>query len=440
MIRMKRLAIVTAFVALGPIAARPQATLPTVTFSVEEIARQVQSRNLEIFKAAVEVERSGEDLTGEPELADSSLSVSGGYEASGFGEGGWYGRSSLTLRLLPQLSTGASVAVEQAGRIGESLSLTVKPFEPARQTYSEEKALGSALIRERYLKRRIYFEAEQAALNLLASDRQRELARATEELERRNYELEQRRQEIGEASFQEVQDQLVDLLEARETLFSREQDYLSDWRALQLLFAPSEESIAVAPLAIDELTEMIQRRAAEVERFDQVEPATEELENLKLELEALEAELKTTPGWRPELSLSTAVDLPYSYPDSHSVSLSLNFSPNQLKRDEREDLLEDIELIRMEIAAETYAAALQKSLELKNIALVEQALAGARIQAERDAVALQEAELLFQQGRRTPLELEQLRLNLERTRILIFDSAAEVYRVLGVYLMLFVGE
>ena len=95
---------------------------------------------------------------------------------------------------------------------------------------------------------------------------------------------------------------------------------------------------------------------------------------------------------------------------------------------------------RMEIAAETSAAALQKSLELQNIALVEQALTSAQTQAQRDAVALQEAELLFQQGRRTTLELEQLRLNLRRTRILTFASAAEVYRVLGVYLTLFVAE
>jgi hypothetical protein len=297
--------------------------------------------------------------------------------------------------------------------------------------------LGKAVVRERYLKRWIYLDAEQAVLNILISDMERELARATEELEQKNYELAQRRQEVGEASFQDVQEQLVDLIKARQDLFSEEQGYLDDWRTLQLLFAPSEERIGVAPLTITELMEMVQRRRAEVQRFADFEPVTEELENLKLELRALEAELKATPAWRPDLSLSTAVALPYSYPDSHSVSLSMSFSPNQMKSDERADLLEDIELKRMEIAAETSAAALQKSLELQNITLVEQALASAQTQAERDRVALQEAKLLFQQGGRTTLELEQLRLNLRRTRILTFESAVEVYRVLGVYMMLF---
>jgi hypothetical protein len=118
----------------------------------------------------------------------------------------------------------------------------------------------------------------------------------------------------------------------------------------------------------------------------------------------------------------------------------MSFSPSALQREERRELQEDIEVKRMEIAAETSAAALQKSLELQNISLVEQALASARVQAERDAVALREAELLFQQGRRTTLELEQLRLNLQRVRIQIYKSAVEVYRVSGVYLLLFADE
>jgi hypothetical protein len=118
----------------------------------------------------------------------------------------------------------------------------------------------------------------------------------------------------------------------------------------------------------------------------------------------------------------------------------MSFSLAELKREEREDLQEDIEFKRLEIAAETSAAQLQKSLELRNIALVEEALASARVQVERDGVALREAELLFQEGRRTSLELEQLRLNLRRARILTFEAAADVYRVLGVYLMLFPTE
>ena len=73
----------------------------------------------------------------------------------------------------------------------------------------------------------------------------------------------------------------------------------------------------------------------------------------------------------------------------------------------------------------------------QSISLAEQALQGSRIQEERDRLVLKEAELLFQQGRRTTLELEQLRLNLRRTEILSYQAAAELYGVLGEYLFLF---
>ncbi len=443
MSRMKCSVAAAVFLSLGLVCAWAQEPQPTVTLPVEEIARQAQSRNLEIFKAARNVERAREDLTGEPELMDSSLSVGGGYRSRLYNSSGWGVSSSLNLPLVSKLSVGASISTNESGVFNESISFALKPFEPARRTYSEEQVFESAVVRERYLKRWIYLDAEEAALNLLISDMERGLARNTEELEQSKYELDQRLQEVGEASFQDVQEQLVDLIGARQDLFSREQGYLGDWRTLQLLFAPSEERIAVAPLTMTEMMEMVQRRRAEVKQFDEVEPTTEKLENLRLELSALEAELKATPVWRPDLSVSTAVTFPYNKKkpaESHSLGLTLGFSPSALKRQEREDLLEDIEVKRMEIAAESYAASLQKSLELKNIALAEQALESARIQGERDAVTLQEAELLFEQGRRTTLELEQLHLNLRRIRILTFASAAEVYRVLGVYLMLFVGE
>ena len=48
--------------------------------------------------------------------------------------------------------------------------------------------------------------------------------------------------------------------------------------------------------------------------------------------------------------------------------------------------------------------------------------------------------ILYQQGGRTTLELEQLRLNLWRTEILSFQAAVEVYRTQGNYLMLFVTD
>jgi outer membrane protein TolC len=408
-----------------------------VSLSIEEIAKRAQSRNLEILKSQRSVEQARKDFLGEPELMGSRLSVGGGYTSGGIASGGWYGQSSLSLPVTPQLSLGGEISVDDTRQFGEELTLSVEPFAPGRQTYAEEKNYRNAEVRERYLRQRIYFDAEQAALNLLVRDMERELARSTVELEQKKYELVQRLQELGEASFQDVQDQLVDLITWRQNLFNSEQRYLSDWKTLQLLFAPSEERIAVVPVSLDEVLDLLALRSIEAARFVDTEPSSEKLESLRFELIALQTELKVTLSWRPELELAAGV----AFPDvSPSVSLSLSFSPDQLKLDEREELAADIEVKRMEIATESYNTELQKTLGEQSVEIVEEALVSTRVQKDRDGIALQEAELLYQQGKRTTLELEQLRLNLERAEILSFQAAVEVYRAQGNYLMLFVND
>jgi len=432
---MRKAVIAVTFVALGLVCLQAQDEPNTVSLSIEEIARLAQSRNLEILKSQRSVEQARKDLLGEPELMGSRLSVGGGYTSGGSGSGGWTGQSSLSLPIIPQLSLGGEVSVGDSWQFGEELTLSVDPFAPGRQTYAEEKNYRNAEVQERYLRQRIYFDAEQAALNLLIRDMERGLARSTVELEQKKYELVQRQQELGETSFQDVQDQLVSLITARQSLFNSEQRYLSDWKTLQLLFAPSEERIAVVPVSLDEVLELLALRSIEAARFEDAGPSSEKLENLRSELVALQTELKVTPSWRPELELAAGV----AFPDvSPSASLFLSFSPDQLKRDEREELSADIEVKRMEIATESYSTELQKTLGEQSIGIVEEALRSTRTQKDRDGIALQEGELLYQQGRRTTLELEQLRLNLRRTEILSFQAAAEVYRAQGNYLMLFV--
>lgn len=427
--------IAATFSALGLVCLQAQEELTTVSLSIEEIARRAQSRNLEILKSRRSVEQARKDLLGEPELMSSRLSVGGGYASGGSGSSGLYGQSSLSLPMTPQLSLGGEVSVDDSRQFGEELTLSVEPLVPGRQTYTEEQDYRNAEVRERYLRQRVYFDAEQAALNLLIRDMERALARSTVELEQKKYELVQRQQELGEASFQDVQDQLVDLISARQSLFNSEQRYLTDWKTLQLLFAPSEERIEVVPISLDELLELLALRKIEVAHFEDSVPSSEKLENLRSEWVALQTELKVTPSWRPGLELTAGVAFPDVTP---SVSLSFSFSPDQLKRDEREELAADIEIKRMEIATEGYTTELQKTLGEQSIEIVEEALVSTRIQKDRDAVFLQEGELLYQQGGRTTLELEQLRLNLRRTEILSFQSAAEVYQAQGNYLMLFV--
>ncbi len=410
----------------------------TITLTFEEIATRAQSRNLEIRKAERAVQDAEKDLKGELTLMHSRLSLGGGYsysrEPSPGSQGGWSGQAGITLPLIPQLSLGAGVSAAEGEQVEEEVSMSVTPFAAPQETYTAERDYAAAVVHRRYLRRQVYLNAEQAALNLLIRERERELAAQALDLEQQKYELVQRQQELGEASFQDVQDQLVALIDSRQSLFDTEQRYLSDWKNLQLIFAPGEEAVAVEPVTLDVFWRAVERRGARLEGLQDVPPSSEKLETLALELAALQGELGALPVWRPDLSVSAGVGLP---DPTYTLSLSLAFSPEDLQSERREELGVDIEMKRLDIGTERYAAALQGDLVEQSIAIAEQALTSARIQEERDAVALQEAELLFQQGRRTSLELEQIGLNLKRAEIQSFRAAVELYRVQGDLLMLF---
>ncbi len=138
---MKRAVLAVAFTALGLICLQAQGKPNTVSLSIEEIARRAQSRNLEILKSRRSVEQAQEDLLGEPELMGSRLAVGGGYTS-----GGWYGQSSLSLPIIPQLSLGGEISVDEAWQFGEELTLSVEPFASGRQTYTEENLRYSQTV------------------------------------------------------------------------------------------------------------------------------------------------------------------------------------------------------------------------------------------------------------------------------------------------------
>ncbi len=426
---MKRTVALLVLVVMASTAIPAEERVGKIMLSIEEIAVRARTGNLEIVKANRAVRDAERELKGEPNIKSSSFSLGGGYTDE------WYGSAGVDLPIMSQMSVGGEVSLDERGRAKEEISLSVSPFAPSRKTYTEQKTYKQASVHRRYLSQRIYFEAEQAALNLLLGDMERKLAQAVLELERDKYELELRRQDLGEASFQDVQDQQVDLIAARRDLYNSEQGFLQDWKALQLLIFPSEQMIDVEPLSLDSLLFAVKQRKDFIAGMHRLQPSSEELETLQLDLTALQAELKATHLWRPELSISAAVGLP---DPSYSLNFNLTFSPSELQDDKREELKADIEMKRVDIATERYSLALERQLIEQSIEIAEQALASSEIQMQRDSVALQEGLLLFEQGQRTTLEIEQMRLNTQRSAIESYRAAVELYRVLAEFLLLFV--
>lgn len=408
----------------------------TLVLSVEEIVRRVAVQNLEVIRSSLRIERARVELAGDPWYRDASVSAGAGYSRDPEDETDtdeWSARTDLTVPVVPQLSLGAGLSVVEDEDLEEELSITFEPFTPGRATYDEERELRGAIVSRRHLIAELALETEVAAYTVLVGDLERTLSESTLQLEQARYELALRRQEVGEASFLDVQEQQNELIDARRSLYEAEQRYLRAGTELQLLISPGGERIAPNPEALDELPALIESRLIEIERRHSALPVTEVLELAELDLAALEAELATVGRWRPEIELGATHALP---DNSSQVELTFTFSPGQLVTREIRDLEREIEIARLTVAGERYAAELDRDLGARSIEIARQALESTTVQEEQDRVALAEGEILYLEGGRTSLQLEQLRLNVVRAEIARYEAEVELVRLIGEQLAL----
>ena len=436
-----------AAVLLMPLSADQQsAGLPgSELLTIEQIALRAQAENPRVLKALRSLENAEEDLAGESRLLETRLSLESVYGTSQnqsgtpADEAELSGQAGITVPLLDQLSVGGSLTARQGEELEGALSLSVTPFVASDPTYPEEEAYGQALVAWQTLRRKTTFDAEQAVLAYLLAGMEVEAAEKTLQLEQELYETVRKELELGEASFEQLQDQLSELTDARKNLYTTESQGLSSWKDLQLLFNPGGEEVEPAPLSFQQLEELIRRREEQVGGLAATGgPSSQTLENLKLELTALQDELKATPLWRPDFNLSGSVGV--SDPSAYSIGASISFSPDDIQDEERTDLEEEIHEVLVDIQVEQFDLSLQKQLVEQNIGIAEQALEAASLAEQQAALTLRETELLYRQGDRTVFELEQARLSRENAQIDSFAAAADLYRAQSELLMLYIFD
>jgi len=405
--------------------------------SIGELASKASSVSPDIVKSERAVESAKRNLTDRYTLENTSISVEGGYSASTTSStdaSGFIGEASLSLPILSQLSMGGNVARAMDGEISGGISLSVSPLAADPDTYTSQKAYRTAVIHNSYLKRQVYFEAEKAVLELLVADRNRTQSRDTVELEEKTYEMLKAKMALGEAALSDVQDQLAVLSDANKKLYNDELSYTSAWKALQLMF-DGETEIVPAPLSLENLVSLVEQRKARIAELENAIPSSETLETLNAELDALEAEMRATPVYRPDLSINASAGFPLA---SYSISVGMKFSPKEIKNVEREDLKDAIADAHIDIQTETLSLSLQKQMLRKNITIAEEAFSYAKLTSEKAERSLKESELLFEQGEYTQLELETEQLSLKSAEAELFSVTADLYTAQADYLALFV--
>lgn len=416
----------------------------------EAVAMAVES-SPDVVDAVAAAERAAERIGSVFELDSVRFGLSGSYREQsaendsdarpgGPGQPGdaspYSGSADVTLPIIPQLSMSGSVDTDFDG----SVSVSLKPFARSN-TYTKERGeyrkalseLETQILRTRSA-------AEKAALEYLSSLRRLALAEAELSLAEDSYEVTTKTYELGETTVDALRDAQSAVGAKRRAYFSARNRATDRTKALSLLLGPSvydrSDSSIVEPLDLETLVSRVHERTAYTADMTQAAEYSPAVEMASIELESLEAQLRETWLWRPNLSIQGTVDLPA---ETVGVSASLSFSPSDLNDETRSDLEQSIRDIIETIEAERFALSLDIDAARSSVAIAHEALEAALLDLEQVSLIEAETELLFEQGERTELELREARLASKNSGAEAFEAAAGLLSAQNEYLLLF-GE
>ena len=352
-----------------------------------------------------------------------------GGESADEGQADLSGDVSVSVPIIPQVSVSGRMNDEGNG----SVSLSLKPFATGIEDPAAEEAFRKAVLQLVDLRSRTVYDAEGAGLSVLMREAEWDLAKEELSYEENSYEVVKQRYEIGDATYDELQDALGSVSTARKEAFTAERNVLSARKDVQLLLGPGVEEVEIAPLGLEELLVKIEEREAEAEASGG-EVSSLKLEQLATELDRLKEDLAVLWVWRPNLSVSASVSVPF---EDAQGSVSLSFSPSDLRNDERRELEETIEDKLYDISTERFSLGVELDLQERSVSVSEEIVESDGVALEQGRLSLEEAELLYEQGELTELELTQERLRLKGTENRMFSSAADLYRSLGDLLYLY---
>ena len=441
--------------------------------SVEELILAAEKGNVELNAAARGVNQAERNLEGPLTLEKSKLSLGSRYDYldgdSGSGGGTQPGGAAsseshalsasadLSLPIIPQLLLGGSVKLplydSSAGDAGPkevsgSLSLTAYPFAGSVFTAQSSAAYNRALYSYQYAAHELSFSVEKAVLGLLTASMERSDGEDNLDIAREEYEITKEKYEIGEADFDELSDKSDALTEARQHLYTREKDLLSAERMFYgtigtSLNLPKEsdkrdgdrpDDIAIKPVPLEELSEGVENRERIIETVRKKVPESLKLTLLRVELEEMKSEEEATWAYRPDLSLTAAMDIPLA---GFSAGITYSFSPANVKVDEKTTLKENILSKEEEIIREMYYLEKEKEMLLSQIQTAAELVNLSRSAREDALLTLEETQFLAEEGDRTTIELARAELSLETKKTDLYAAMVDLYTLQGELLLLF---
>ncbi len=364
----------------------------------------------------------------------------------------WSGTMDLSIPVLPQITLGTGLTIplfdmekEEFPEFAEdeddikditgTVSIIFNPFARQKNRLQTNEIYQKALKQVMYLENSIFYEVESATFDLLLAFKERDAAERTMELREQEYEIVKEQYTIDEdTTIDDVTDAADSYTCARQEYFTTEQSLLSTKQRFFTTLGIDFAEVIIKDISAKTLEKLVRQRTLYLEGAASMQAASLTLENLQSELETLDGDLKQTWVYRPDLSLSASLDVPTT---QFGATISYSISPQDFKTDERKTLQENVEAKKQDIALELFKLDLAKEMAISNVQTFQEMAVLEQSALDDARTTLQETQLLYEQGERTALELEQAEVSLLSSDIKYLSTLCDLYNAQAEVLKLF---
>lgn len=395
----------------------------TVLNSIDDIAAYGSENNISYRNSRISLMKAEENLQGIFLLDESSVSTTGSYSGSFFDEGEWGGSVRMDIPVIEQLSLSGSVDHDLDG----SLSLNLSPLAHSDSRVQSEITLDSALISAEASRLNAEVTAVSVALNWMTAYREYETQKLQSELSRSLYMDDKVRFDLGEITFDELQDSLVQWSSDRVTLKEKEDQYMNSESSLFSQLGAGGDELRVKQLTAEDLQVSLGKIIRELDPEEGDYLKSSELKLSVLSRVSAEESLKNTWIYEPDLQAKASIDFDEEGMSGFSASLTLSFSLDDIQSTEREISREEAAIAAAEEAQTRSDAELEFGQIIDSIESSALNREIAEIEYEQAAILLSEAELLMRRGDLSSLELDESRLSLSRSENALFSALADEY-------------
>jgi len=338
-------------------------------------------------------------------------------------ERSWGITGRIDIPLIEQLNISGSINQNGEG----SAALYFKPLSHSDKREQSHITYNSALISAETARKEAESMAVKTALEWMYASKNYQTQSLKTELLGNMFLDDKIRFNLGEITFEDLQDSMIIWSEARVSLSEIEKEYRNAESSLYLALGASKEDVTVHFIDNDELERAILQIQKELDGRTGDYMKNSQFKMSVLSRESAEVAFKNTWIYDPDLSVEASIQFDENGLQGFTAAMTFSLSLDDLQAKEKEISREEYEIASQQVIQSQNEAELEYKQILDKIESSNLNREIAWIEFEQAEILYSEAQLLCKRGDISELDLEQSRLFLKASENTLFKAFADEY-------------